>query len=514
MKKILFVFAAVAIALTACEKQPEAQGDYVPGKVTVEPLVTRATEVNFEEGDKIGLTILKGESAYAENALMTYSGNIFSGDLNWYDEAEETSTLIAYYPYAEGESVPTSFIVASDQSEGLSSSDFMSAVKTEVKPSESAVNMIFKHLLTKLSIKIDNRTEADFESVEIAGTVLSAKVDAKNQVVTSDESAMTSSIEVCQVGDSLYAAIIVPQTATLTLEVTLADGTVLSQDLAEMTLKQGGVYDIAATVTKEKIVVFASGEIENWTDEGPIGPEEEKIFEEFDGYFVYAGREYKTVTFANGQTWMAENLAYIPEGMTVSSDPLEDAGIWYPAANADKVADPELVESLGILYDAATAFGVESITEETAASFEGCQGICPEGWHIPTVAEMTGLVGHCSNSEMIDTEGLFYDADIKGASLAALSEAGWTWQFASCRNKTSVSKNGSYLVTNYDGVYGVMSYLIGSSLYQVKNEEDGSLSNVQYYYMMPTYNATNEKVSVAYGNFLAGASLRCVKDAE
>jgi hypothetical protein len=28
----------------------------------------------------------------------------------------------------------------------------------------------------------------------------------------------------------------------------------------------------------------------------------------------------------------------------------------------------------------------------------------------------------------------------------------------------------------------------------------------------PTYNASNEKVTVAYGNFLAGASLRCVKN--
>jgi len=29
---------------------------------------------------------------------------------------------------------------------------------------------------------------------------------------------------------------------------------------------------------------------------------------------------------------------------------------------------------------------------------------------------------------------------------------------------------------------------------------------------MPLYNASNEKVSVAYGNFLSGASIRCVKN--
>ena len=47
---------------------------------------------------------------------------------------------------------------------------------------------------------------------------------------------------------------------------------------------------------------------------------------------------------------------------------------------------------------------------------------------------------------------------------------------------------------------------------QPSTNDDGSLKNVQYYYLMPTYNASNEKVAVAYGNFLVGASLRCVKN--
>ena len=101
---------------------------------------------------------------------------------------------------------------------------------------------------------------------------------------------------------------------------------------------------------------------------------------------------------------------------------------------------------------------------------------------------------------------------IKGASIAALAEAGWPWQFASARNKTSVTANGTYMVTNYNGIYGIMSYIIGSSLYQVKTDADGVMTNVQYHYFMPLYNASNEKVSVAYGNFLSGASIRCVKN--
>ena len=80
------------------------------------------------------------------------------------------------------------------------------------------------------------------------------------------------------------------------------------------------------------------------------------------------------------------------------------------------------------------------------------------------------------------------------------------------RNKANTAGKGSFTVTNYNGVYGVASYLIGSTMYQKTTNTDGSLKNVQYYYFMPTYNTSNEKVTVAYGNFLVGASLRCVKN--
>ena len=132
--------------------------------------------------------------------------------------------------------------------------------------------------------------------------------------------------------------------------------------------------------------------------------------------------------------------------------------------------------------------------------------------HVPTVADMTGLVGHSSNSELVNTNGAYYDSTIKGASLAALKEAGWEWQFASARNKGNTAANGTYMVTSYNDIYGVMSYGIGSTMHQVQTNTDGSLKNVQYHYFMPLYNASNEKLSVAYGNFLAGASLRCVKN--
>lgn len=521
--KRYFSLALAVLALAACQQNsaPEAAS----GQVRIEPVITKATEVNFETGDKIGLTMAKvnGTEDYATNACLTYAGDVFSGELMWYADAYSEADLHAYYPYsAEGE--PTSYFCLTDQSEGIGAADLMAACKEGVLPTLNAVTMVFRHLMTKIVINIDNQSGAQIDMVGIEGSPVAADINIAEMTVSEytgvavdEEPAPVKAYEA--VSGEKWQAIIIPGTSKLTISVNLSNGKKISQPLAEMTLKSGGQYTVNARIVKDDMTVNASGEIQNWTDEGEIGFEggstSEELpveFTEYEGYFVYDGVEYTTVTLADGNTWMAENLRFIPRGRTVSTNPVEDAGIWYPAANADKISDPALAESLGLLYDAATAFGVEEITIENAQTFEGCQGICPAGWHIPTVTEMTGLVGHSSKSELVNTNGAYYDSSIKGASLAALKDAGWEWQFASIRNKTSTSGSGSFTVTNYDGVYGIMSYIIGSSWYQTTQNTDETLKNVQYHYMMTTYNASNEKVSVAFGNFLAGASIRCVKN--
>lgn len=508
-------FAFAVLALAACNKnvEPEtAAPDY--GRIQVDPVITRATEVNFEDGDMIGLTIVKGTETYAENVLMTYSGATFTGETLWYSQELEESKFVAYYPY-DAAGTPAEFSPALDQTEGLGASDFMAAFKDGVLPSYNAVSMVFKHMMTKIVVNITNESGTPVSAVEIGGIAPSAGVDIATLTTQPLESTAKVAVKAYEVeAGKTYHAIIAPQTAALEVALKVGNNTT-TRRLVEMTMKQGGQYTVNVEIVAGDVTVSASGEIENWTDEGEIEIDEsvpgEDVPEEGE-YVEYGGVKYKVVTLADGNTWMAENLRYVPEGMTVSSDPTEDAGIWYPAANESKIADPALAETLGLLYDAATAFGVDEITAENAATFEGCQGICPDGWHIPTVTEMTGLVGHNSNSALVNPDGAYYDEAIKGASLAALEADGFPWQFASMRNKTNTAGNGSYTVTNYNGIYGVMSFIIGSSYYQHTLNDDGSLKNVQFYYLMPMYSASNEKVSVAYGNFLSGASVRCIKN--
>ena len=523
MKKSLSLLALAVLAAAACNRT--AEPEVLPGRLTVEPVITKATEVNFEAGDQIGLTVIADGSVeyYADNECLTFADEVFSGDLEWYADIYTKADLHAYYPYTSA-GVPESYFTFYDQTAGIGKADFMAASKKGVLPTPNSVSMVFKHMMTKLVVNVENQSGAEIVSVGIDGTPKATGFDLVNMTLTDFEGPLTEEepdpvMAYEAVAGKTWQAIVIPHSEAMSVVITLSDKTVLTQPLAAMTLKSGGQYTINARVLPGKVVVSASGEIENWTDEGEIdfegGSSSEDLpvdFEEYDGYFVYDGVRYNTVTLADGNTWMAQNLRFIPRGRTVSTDAAVDAGIWYPAANAEKVSDPALAESLGLLYDAATAFGVESVTAENAATFEGTQGICPTGWHIPTVAEMTGLVGHCSNSAMVNPDGVYYDPAIKGASLTTLKEAGFEWQFASMRNKTSTTAKGSFTVTNYNDIYGVISYLIGSSLYQTSTNTDGSLKNIQYYYMMPTYNATNEKVTVAFAGFLSGASIRCVKN--
>ena len=523
MKNSLKALALAALAFAACQQKEVPE--LLPGKLTVEPIITKATEVDFEDGDMIGLTVVADGSVenYATNECLTYGAEVFSGDLQWYADIYTKADLYAYYPYTSA-GVPDSYFTFYDQTAGIGEADFMAASKKGVLPTMNSVAMVFKHMMTKLVVNVENQSGAEIVSIGIEGTPMATGVDLANMALTDFEGVLTENLPgpvmaYEAVAGKTWQAIVIPHSEAMSVVITLSDKTVLTQPLAAMTLKSGGQYTINARVLPGKVVVSASGEIQNWTDEGEIGFEggssSEDLpvdFEEFDGYFVYDGVRYNTVTLADGNTWMAQNLRFIPRGRTVSTDPAEDAGIWYPAANETKTSDPALAETLGLLYDAATAFGVSEITAENASSFEGTQGICPNGWHVPTVAELTGLVGHCTNAALVNPDGAYYDPTIKGASLAALAADGWAWQFASYRNKTSTSASGSFTVTNYNGIYGVMSYLIGSSMYQTSTNTDGSLKNVQYYYLMPTYNATNEKVAVAYGGFLGGASLRCIKN--
>ena len=181
MKRMLTLAGVALLAFAACNKTPEnetAPVDFSQYKLRVEPVITRVTETNFENGDAIGLSVVRAGGDYATNAQLKYDGTAFSGDLNWYDDGEEACTVKAYYPDQEGEALPTRFTVQQDQSKGTAASDFVSAVKENVLPSANAVAMVFKHQLSRLVVTVKNNTGADIESIVFEEFVPVANIGA------------------------------------------------------------------------------------------------------------------------------------------------------------------------------------------------------------------------------------------------------------------------------------------------------------------------------------------------
>ena len=534
-KSLTFIFAAAL--LVSCQQEENETTTPSDSRITISPVITRATEVNFETGDKIGVTIIQnGDFVYAENKLMTFNDGVFAGDLLWYPEGNDKSQIVAYYPYREG-NTPTSFSVEADQTTGYGASDLMAASNKDVLPTVNTITMNFKHLLTKLVINVTKEVEANITSIALKGSIPTATLDLAALTVTADANVAATNITAQVVeANKTYRALIVPQTVALTLEVATSDGKTLSQKLTSTTLAQGGQYSVNIRVLPDDIEVKLIGDIENWTDEGEIGADNEIPFEEHldENYFLYDNVKYNTVTLANGTTWMAEPLIYLPKGYTPSTDPTADSHVWYPyeiKVDGATVATTEesAIKELGYLYDFQVALGGKEITESNLNSFEGAQGICPKGWHIPTRLEYFNLVGKTTNDVdgKVPADGdkaLFYDAVYDGAKISSLNNAGFNYQFSGVRMATSLTGAGSYQKTaiaedaNIQTAWHgkpAMNYLMTSTAFKpVYNSTSGLLTNIQFFGLMSTINAkySEGRLSLSYVSIKAGMQLRCVRD--
>ena len=509
---------AALVAAASCAKEP-AQNWSGAMPVSIDPTITRATEVDFEENDAVGLTITTAEAAQvALNAEMRFNGETFvSADgLLWYEDLGLTSTLKAYYPYVEGEALPTEFSITADQTgEGFYASDLMMAQKEGVKPSVNAVDMTFYHQLTKIVINLENEYGLTVEGVTLHNVVPTATIDVEAQSVAVKEGVDPISVQALEVtADQKYAAIIVPQSVALKVDITVNNNgksETHTQRLAEAQLQGGGQYSMDVTLLPSEVSVTLSGDIAGWEDLGSLTAGEVP-FEEFDTYFVYDGQTYNFKTLADGNTWMTDNLRFVPDGKSVSSDPTEESGVWYPytsdGTTQTPVTDAEGVAELGLLYNTATALGVKEITLENASTLEGVQGICPKGWHIPTLAEIQGLVGTV-NGLTTNAEAAYYNTDYNGGMITEMNEAGFNFTYSGTRTTTGYQKGTSTAPTQ------PMTFIQGSTLYKTTTNTDGSFKSAQFYSLMSTANSDtypNGRLNGSYQQHYFGVTVRCVRD--
>ena len=118
-------------------------------------------------------------------------------------------------------------------------------------------------------------------------------------------------------------------------------------------------------------------------------------------------KTYKTIKIAN-QNWMAENLNYNAKGSKCYEN------------------KPENCEKYGRLYDWATAMKIDtSCNTQNIADCKATissphhQGICPEGWHLPSDEEWDVLVKYVDPNWTSNSS----DGNVSGAKLKA--KTGW-----------------------------------------------------------------------------------------
>lgn len=534
----LFLLLGLVATTAACDENKTAtdpvgpaDGDFSNVPVRVTPLITRATETDFEVSDAIGLTITRASGVYVTNAKLTYADGAFSGNLKWYSEGGDKATLAAYYPYQN--EVPTSFTVATDQSTpaALSASDFLSSVKEEVLPSSIAIAMAFRHQLSRIVITVVNNSDAEIAGITLKGVQATAAI-AGDLTVAEGPSAAPVNVKTCLVGDK-YLAILPPQTVTMTAAVEYG-GSVREQKLAEATLLSGKQYSVSIIVNASDIKVVLSGDIENWQDGGEIGGGEsgdadgEHLSE---GYITYGGENYAVVKMKDGKWWMAQNLRYVPEGLTPSSDlTAVTAGVFNPLrVNDAKTAleftsDPETIVSNGYLYQAEVALGLKvgDLTSVAAAEqLEGVRGICPEGWHVPTIADITGLVGKAVSPITTNGDAPYYDGN--NGSIALLNADGFQMKaFGAVTIQDNTKTSGSLMGYMKDYPERIASGMLCGSTYagvtyNTSNDETSGVKNLQFYGLMPMTNKANEADYTCNGtkvSYRIAGPVRCVRDAE
>ena len=529
MKKMMILAGAALLALVACNKTPNTEPqpvDFSQYKLKVEPVITRVTETNFENGDAIGLAVVRTGGAYAANEKLTYDGTAFSGSLNWYDNGDEACTLKAYYPYKEGEGLPTMFSVQQDQTKGTAASDFVSAVKENVLPSANAVSVVFKHQLSRVVTTVKNLSGADIEDIVFEEFVPVATIGADLTAKATDGAKWQPMKPFFK--EDKYYLIVPAQTVKPVVKVTVG-GKTLTQELTEVSLEPGKEYSLSMVVKKEEIKVVLAGEIENWNDGGEIigGPSFSENLEE--GYFTYDGVKYNVVKMKDGKWWMAQNLAYLPEGCTPATDlTAVTAGVFAPLQiNADQTAaefttDPAVVAKNGYLYQAEFALGLkvgDLTSVADAQKLEAAQGICPKGWHVPTIGDITGLVGKAVSPIETNKNAPYYDGN--NGSIALLNADGFNMAPAgmvSIQDNTKTSGLLQGFNSNYPDRI-TSSMFCGSTYagvtYNTSGDETSGVKNLQFFGLMPMTNKATEAEYTCNGtkvSYRIAGPVRCVRN--
>lgn len=288
IKNLFVVALASIIALAACKKEPVVTP---PADFTIKLNAavygfTKATDTAFEAGDAMGVNVYEGENSYIFNAKFTYNGSALTSvtEYKWYEDTETVGTITAYYPYVSLSESATAltFTVNTDQSsaEKYKGSDFMVAT-TSSKPTEEAINLNFKHALSKVVVTVDNQLSEAIQDVWLTDVLGSVTFDLKTGAVAATGS--QGNVKGYKSSDNTWQLIIAPQTANPKLALTTASGKQYTFVLSEGVTFSAGKYSTAAvTVNDATVSTLFTPNIENWVADNELNFGQDEILDNDD----------------------------------------------------------------------------------------------------------------------------------------------------------------------------------------------------------------------------------------
>ena len=249
------------------------------------PSQSRATETSFENGDAVGLFVSEASRPLeiagntVNNAKLTFDGTAWRSTKTLYwDEGQYNA--YAYYPYLGNITSITDlpFEVQTDQRDkaaglsGYEASDFLFASAENISASANPVNLQFRHIMSKITVRLIKGE--DFEgdipenaTVYIHNTVTQSSIDMAAGVATKALRGTSKTITAIQAGPTSYSAIVIPQRLEnrVPLVEVIMNGVSFLYE-SKFLFKPGIHHIVNLVVDKnpEQIKIEIGGEITDW----------------------------------------------------------------------------------------------------------------------------------------------------------------------------------------------------------------------------------------------------------
>ena len=175
----------------------------------------------------------------------------------------------------------------------------------------------------------------------------------------------------------------------------------------------------------------------------------------------------------------------------------------------------------GYLYQAEFALGLkvgDLQSEAEAKLLEAAQGICPKGWHIPTLDDIVALVGKSVGATTVETAP-YYDG--ANGSIVKLNEDGFNMDAVGAISIQDNTKTAGTFMGWASGYPDKLSsgMFCGSTFagvtYNTKDDATSGVKNLQFYGFMPMTNKTSENQYTCNGtkvSYRIAGPVRCVRN--